>query len=72
MAIFKIIHREELVDWFYVEADSKEEALKRFEYLSQDGQIDYTDMEMSDSSDEVEPVRPEDVNSYIERRVYRL
>lgn len=72
MAIYKIIHREELVDWFYVEADSKEEALKRFEYLSQDGQIDYTDMEMSDSSDEVEPVRPEDVDSYIERRVYRL
>lgn len=72
MAIYKIIHREELVDWFYVEADSKEEALERFEHLSQDGQIDYTDMEMSDSSDEVEPVKPEDINSYIERQVYRL
>lgn len=28
---YKIIHREELIGWFYVEADSEEEALEEFQ-----------------------------------------
>ena len=52
MATYKIIHREELIGWFYVEADSEEEALEEFSFQVNDGQIDFSDMEMIESSDE--------------------
>lgn len=51
MAIYKIIHTEELVGEFYVEADSQAEALKEYEYQVDNGSIDFSDMEMVDSSD---------------------
>lgn len=52
MATYKIIHKEELVGWFYVEADSKEEALEEFGFQVNNGQIDFSDVELIDSSDE--------------------
>lgn len=69
MAVYKIIHREELVGWYYVEADSEEEAIAEFEYLSSEGQIDYSDMEMTDASNEIELVPENDMNDYIRRQV---
>lgn len=52
MAIYKIVHKEELIGWFYVEADSEEEALEEFGFQVNDGRIDFSDMEMIKSSDE--------------------
>ena len=52
--LYRIIHREELVGWFFVEADSPEEALETYNQQVCDGQIDFSDMEMVDSSDEVD------------------
>ena len=52
MASYKIIHKEELVGWFYVEADSEKEALAKYDEMVNNGEIDYSDMEMVDSSDE--------------------
>lgn len=69
MAVYKIIHREELVDWFYVEADSENEALVKYEQLEWDGVIDYSDMETVDASNEVELVPENDMNDYIRRRI---
>ena len=50
---YKIIHKEELVGWYYVEADSEQEALKKFKEDVESAQWDYSDMELVDSSDEV-------------------
>lgn len=52
MATYKIIHKEELIGWFYVEANSEEEALEEFNFQVNDGQIDFSDMEMVESYDE--------------------
>ena len=54
MARYKIIHREELVDEFYVEACSEEEALKEYEHAVEEGWINFDRMEMVDSSNKVE------------------
>lgn len=51
MAEYKIIHREELVGWFYVHANSKEEALEKWRNQVNNGEIDFSDMEMVDSSE---------------------
>ena len=56
MATWKIIHREELIGWFYVEADSEEEAMREFEYQTINGEIDFSDMEMVDSSERAVPM----------------
>ena len=53
MAEYKIVHREELIGWFYVEADSEEEALEKYEEQVNNGQIDFSDMEMVNSEDTV-------------------
>lgn len=52
MATYKIIHKEELVGWFYVEADSEEEALDKFLLRASRGEIDFSDMDLIESSDE--------------------
>lgn len=52
MATYKIIHKEELIGWFYVEADSEEEALDEFDFQVNDGKVDFSDMEMINSSNE--------------------
>ena len=51
MALYKIVHKEELVDEFFFEADSEEEALDKYYQMAWNGEIDYSDMEMVDSSD---------------------
>jgi len=51
MATFKIRHEETLVGYFYVEADSEEEAIIEYMHQVNDGEIDFSDMEMIDSSD---------------------
>lgn len=52
MQKYRIVHREELVGYFDVEADSKEGAVEEFFRLINDGKIDFSDMEMVDGSDE--------------------
>lgn len=53
MKTYKIIHREEYVGWFYVEADSEEEAFEEWNFKVNNGEIDFADVEMVDSSDTV-------------------
>lgn len=48
---YKIIHREELVGWFYVNANSEEEAIEEYHHMLSNGEIDFSDMEMVDSED---------------------
>ena len=54
MKTYKIIHKEELVGWFYVEANSPDEALKEYRYQVDNGKIDFSDMELIDSEDVAE------------------
>jgi hypothetical protein len=51
MATYKIVHTEELVGWFYVEADSEEEAIEEYNRQVNNGEIDFSDLEMVDSTD---------------------
>ena len=51
MAIYKIRHREELYGELFVEADSEEDAIAEYYFQLNNGQIDFSDMEMVDSSD---------------------
>lgn len=53
---YKIVHTETLVGWFYVDADSPEEALEEYHRQLNDGKIDFSDMEMIDGSDVAEEV----------------
>lgn len=53
MATYKVVHTEKLVGVYYVEADSCEEAREEFEYLATEGKIDFCDLEMIDSSDDI-------------------
>ena len=43
--------KEELIGWFYVEANSEEEALEEWNFKVNNGEIDFSDMDMVDSSD---------------------
>lgn len=56
MAEYKIIHREELVGWFYVHANSKEEALEKWNRKVNNGEVDFSDLDLVDSSDTAELV----------------
>lgn len=51
MKTYKIVHKEELVGWFYIEANSEEEALEEWNFKVNNGEIDFSDMDMVDSSD---------------------
>lgn len=56
MKTWKIIHREELVGWYYVEAETVEDAMEEWKRRVENGQVDFGDMEMVDSDDVVEEV----------------
>ena len=56
MKEYRITHREELVGYYYVEAETKAEALEKFSRMAAEGKIDFSDMEMVDSSDTVDTV----------------
>lgn len=55
MATYRIEHREELIGVFYVEANSEKEALREFNFQVNNGWIDFSDMELIDSSDTAIP-----------------
>ena len=50
MANYKITHTEVLVDWFYVEADSEEDAIIEFNRKVRNGEIDFSDLFVEDIS----------------------
>ena len=52
MKTYEICHREEYVGYYYVEANSEEEALEEFMQQVSAGKVDLTDVEMMDSNDE--------------------
>ena len=54
MKTYKIIHKEEIVGRFYVEANSPDEALEEYRYQVDNGKIDFSDMELIDSEDVAE------------------
>lgn len=56
MKTWKIIHREELVGWYYVEAETVEDAMEEWKHRVENGQVDFGDMETVDSDDVVEEV----------------
>lgn len=51
--LYKIIHSEALVGWFFYDADSPQDALDQYRHDVDEGKIDFSDMEMIDSSDVV-------------------
>lgn len=57
MALYRIVHREVLVDEFFYEANSEEEAMAHYEDDAWNGRIDFSNAEMVDSSDTVEQVK---------------
>lgn len=56
MKTWKIVHREELVGWYYVEAETAEDAMEEWKHRVENGQVDFGDMEMVNSDDVVEEV----------------
>lgn len=59
MKEYRIIHREELVGYFYVEAESKEEALQEYHHQVSEGRIDFSDLELVDGEDIAEELEEE-------------
>lgn len=51
---YRIIHKEELIGEFYVDAESEEDALEKYRSMVCNGEIDFSDMEMVDSEDKAE------------------
>ena len=49
---YKIVHREELIGWYYVEATGEEEAIEKFNEMACNGEVDFSDLEVVESSDE--------------------
>lgn len=54
MAEYKVIHKEELVGWFYVTADNEQDAIDKWQQMVSNGEVDFSDMELVDSYDEAE------------------
>lgn len=52
MGLYKIVHREQLIGEYYVEACDEQEALNVWEAMVNKGGVDFSDMELIDSSDE--------------------
>lgn len=50
---FTIIYNETVTHWFDVEAESEEEAEAEWQFQVNNGQIDFSDGEVTDSSIEV-------------------
>ena len=59
MKTYRIEHREELADYFYIQANSASEALEKFEAEIADGRISLDRMEMVNSSNTAEEVPDE-------------
>lgn len=49
---YQITHRENIVGYFYVEAESEEDAIDVFNCQVMNGDIDFSDMELIDHTDE--------------------
>lgn len=56
MKTYRIEHREELADYFYIQANSASEALEKFDIEVANGQISFDRMEMVNSSNTAEEV----------------
>ena len=56
MKEFKITHKERLVGTYYIEADDVYDAVNKYWSMVMAGEIDYSDMDVIDSSDEIEEV----------------
>ena len=54
MKTWKIVHKEELIGWFYVEAETAEEASEQWRDKVDNGEVDFSDREMVSSEDTVE------------------
>ena len=60
---YAIVYKESLLHTFYVEADSEEEAEEEFDRLVENGEIDFSDGEIYDTSTSVYPIyKPEGMN----------
>ena len=53
MKTFPIKYTEKYTGYFTVEAENEEAALEEFEYLASEGQLDFDDLEMTDSDTEI-------------------
>ncbi len=53
MKTFTIKYTEKYTGYFTVEAENEEAALEEFEYLASEGQLDFDDLEMTDSDTEI-------------------
>ena len=51
MAEYKVVHWEENVLTVFLEADSEEEALEKYHFMVDNGEVDFADMEMTKSAD---------------------
>lgn len=56
MKEYKIVHKEKLFEVFFVEAENEDDAMQKYNQMVMEGKIDYSDMDLVDSSDEVEEV----------------
>lgn len=56
MKTYKIEHHEELVDYFYIQANSATEALEKFDIEVANGRIDFSKLEMVSSCNTAEEV----------------
>lgn len=54
MKPYKITHREHSIGYYYVDAENEKEAMEKYNKLVNDGEIDYSDMEVEEFSDDVE------------------
>lgn len=50
---YKVVYTETIVHEFYVEANSVEEAKEEFEYMGQEGKLDFSDGEIVDTEREI-------------------
>lgn len=53
MKAYKIVHTETLMMEVYVDAETDEEALAKYQTMLNNGEIDFSDEDLVDSSDEV-------------------
>lgn len=60
MKTYKIEHHEELVDYFYIQANSATEALEKFDIEVANGRIDLSRLEMVSSCNTAEEVKEND------------
>lgn len=60
MKTYKIEHHEELVDYFYIQANSATEALEKFDIEVANGRIDFSKLEMISSCNTAEEVKEND------------